>query len=346
MDKTLSEAGKLIAASRSIVLTTHAMPDGDGLGAEIALYHYLERMGKTVRIVNPDPAPARFQFLDRRGTIEVVGGTMRRPWEPIDLAIVVDTNDPRRLGPVWSGLRAHAEDILFFDHHPDLMQEGAPELRDLRMHRVLDVKSSSVGELLYRLFMLANDLLDPTAASFRLSPEIAVGLYVSIMTDTNSFRYARTTALSHRIAADLIDYGLQPEEIYQNVYSSKSVEHLRLIGEVLSNVSEEQGVAWAEIPKELRQRHGASGDDTQNIVNFLMLLKNADVLVLLREEDDGVIKVSLKSKGVRVVNELAHAFGGGGHEFAAGFSKKGSMREIRKKLEGRLRDEKKEKKHG
>ena len=162
------------------------------------------------------------------------------------------------------------------------------------------------------------------------------------MTDTNSFRYSRTTALSHRIAADLIDYGLQPEDIYSNIYSSKSIEALRLIGEVLAHVSEvprKKGggtVAWVEIPKKLRAKYHATGDDTQSIVNYLLLLKNAEVLVLLREEDDGRIKASLKSKGSVTVNDVAAEFGGGGHEFAAGFVTDGKMSEVRDRLIARL----------
>lgn len=351
MDKTLSEAGRLLAASHSIVIATHVMPDGDGLGAEIALYHYLKRIGKNVRILNPDPIPPRYRFLDKTGVIEIVGPT-HASLERFDLAVVVDTNDPRRLGRVWDLFKNHARDILIFDHHPHLDEHGAhvhsaSVPHELNIHTIVDVKSSSIGEMLYRLFHQSHDLLDPTSATFRLSPEIALGLYVSIITDTNSFRYSRTTALSHRIAADLIDYGLQPEEIYQNVYSTKSIGHLRLIGDVLSQVDETplgrasglegKTIAWVEIPRQMRAKYGASSDDTQTIVNFLLLLKNAEVLVLLREEDDGRVKVSLKSKGVLQVNGIAQEFGGGGHEFAAGFNMKGAMAEVREKLLERLK---------
>lgn len=344
MDKTLTEAGKLLASAQTIVISTHVMPDGDGLGAEIALYHYLARLGKKVRIVNPDEVPERYKFIDPAQVIEVATSAEITKWNAFDLVVVVDTNDSRRLGGLWNAFEKHARDILFLDHHPHLEhREDAPiQMRQLKVSQVVDVKSSSIGEMLYRLFHTAHDLLDESSSSFRLSPEIALGLYVSIITDTNSFRYSRTTALSHRIAADLIDYGLQPEEIYQNVYSTKSVQHLRLIGEILSKVEEIPGgpngrsVAWVQIPRELRTRYGATSDDTQSIVNFLLLLKNAEILILLREEDDGRVKVSLKSRGLIKVNDVAQDFGGGGHEFASGFSSVGTMDEIRKKLIKRL----------
>lgn len=341
MDTTLAEAGKLLAGSQSIVITTHVMPDGDGLGAEIALYHYLKRLGRNVRIVNHDPVPVRYGFLDKSGCIEVAA-ERADGWSSFDLAVVIDTNDPRRLGRVWPMFEKHAGDILIFDHHPHLEEHHDPTPKLIKVHTVVDVKSSSIGELLYRLFHQAHDLLDPESSSFRFSPEIALGLYVSIITDTNSFRYSRTTALSHRIAAELIDYGLQPEEIYQNVYSTKAVGHLRLIGEVLSRVSEVpyngsgRTVAWVEIPRSLRQKYGASSDDMLTIVNFLLLLKNAEIMVLLREEDDSSIRVSIKSKGIIKVNDVAQEFGGGGHEFAAGFNVKGRLEDVRDKLIARL----------
>ncbi len=341
MKMSIAQAGKIIADSSNILLATHTQPDGDGLGAEIALFHYLRRIGKNVRVVNPDAMPARYRFLDPSGVVETVSHP-HAPINEIDLVIVVDTGDYRRLGALWKVVSTKASTILFLDHHPRMPGE-APEnapatVRGIEIHDVIDERSSAIGEMLYRLFNVAHDILDPMNPSFRLSPEIALGLYVSIMTDTNSFRYARTTSLSHRIAADLVDYGLQPEEIYQNIYSTKSIDHLQLIGQVLSgaHTSPSGMVAWVEIPKELRQRYKATGDDTQTIVNFMLLLKTPEVLVLVREEDDGRIKASMKSKGKIIVNQVAAEFGGGGHDFAAGFVCAGTLSVISKQLIDRL----------
>jgi len=206
------------------------------------------------------------------------------------------------------------------DHHPNL----APHLNVSDKAQVcflVDTASSSIGELLYRLFHYSHSILQ-NIPFFKFSQQVALGLYVSIITDTNSFRYARTTSLSHRIAAELIDYGLQPEEIYQNVYSTKSVEHVRLIGEVLASThtTENRKIAWVEISKDLRKKYGATSDDVMSIVNFLLLIKEAEILILIREEDDGRKRVSLKSKGRVLVNHIANEYGGGGHDFASGYS--------------------------
>lgn len=333
MENTLQDAIRLIAESTSFVITTHVMPDGDGLGAEIAFYHYLKRLGKNVRIVNPDQIPERYKFIDRAGVVEVLNENTKKGLEEFDMAVIMDTSDPRRINGLWEIFSKKAKYILIVDHHPNL----APHLNvadKARIFTLVDEKSSSIGELLYRFFHSANDTLDPKASSFRFSPEIALGLYVSIITDTNSFRYASTTSLSHRIAADLIDYGLQPELIYQDVYSSKSADHLRLIGEVLAAVQETKNskIVWVEIPKMLRKKYKASSDDTQSIVNYLLLHKEAEILCLIREEDDSKIKVSLKSKGKVQVNTLASEMGGGGHEYAAGYSSEGTLEKVREKL--------------
>src|SRR4029079_18156892 len=129
---------------------------------------------------------------------------------------------------------------------------------------------SSIGELLYHLF---NEL-----HLTQLNDKIALGLYVSVMTDTNSFRSARTTPLAHRIAAEMIETGVNPEEVYQAIYSSKEVSHIQLLGNMLQNVqvTRDAKVAWLQMDLVLRKKHQASADDTQSFLNLLLLIKDAE----------------------------------------------------------------------
>jgi phosphoesterase RecJ-like protein len=335
MRLTFEQARALLNSASTIAISTHLMPDGDGLGAEIALSHYLENLDKAVIIINPDACPQRYKFLDLKNKMRVWNAAQpsseQQLPQALDVAVIVDTHEASRIGPVFGYFKQVAKKILVLDHHPVL---NWPALDLSQVDYVVDEQSSSIGELLYRLFMS-----DSNSAA-HLTKEVALGLYVSIMTDTNSFRYSRTTALSHRIAADLIEFGIQPEEIYQAIYSTKSIEHLKLIGEVLAGVQEVNtdhgSYAWVEITRPLRQKFSATSDDTQTIVNFLLMIKSAAVLGLLREEDDGRIKVSLKSKGVCPVSGIAKEFGGGGHEFASGFTSTLSLEDIRKKLSTRI----------
>jgi len=298
--------------AKRVLITTHALPDGDGLGAEAALFHYLKRARKACRVYNPDLLPKRYRFLDPKNNILLGPGEVEL-WDTFDLWVIVDTNDPRRLGKLWGELNLRAKKIVFLDHHPVI--QGATDLT-YPPHATLvsDPASSSIGELLYHLFSELN--------LAKINKEVAMGLYVSIMTDTNSFRYARTTPLSHKISAEMIEQGVNPEEIYQAIYSSKELSHLQLLGTMLQNVKIGAGgkVAWLEMPLELRKKHGASSDDTQSFLNQLLLLKDAEVVCLFREEDDNQVRVSIKSKGTIIVNRVAMELGGGGHEFAAGLA--------------------------
>jgi phosphoesterase RecJ-like protein len=298
--------------AKRVLISTHSLPDGDGLGAEAALFHYLRRSRKACRVYNPDPLPRRYKFLDPKGQI-LLGPNEVELWDTNDLWVIVDTNDPRRLGKLWGELSLRSRKIVFLDHHPELA--GQVEVT-YPPHALLltDTESSSISELLYHLF----DELKLT----KINKDVALGLYVSVMTDTNSFRYARTTPNAHRIAAEMIELGVNPEDVYQAIYSSKEVTHLQLLGNMLQNVKvcHHGRIAWLEMGLDLRRKHQATADDTQSFLNLLLLLKDAEVVCLFREEDNGQVRVSIKSKGRVVINKVAMELGGGGHEFAAGLA--------------------------
>jgi phosphoesterase RecJ-like protein len=299
----------LIGAKR-VLISTHVLPDGDGLGAEAALFHYLKRARKACRVYNPDLLPKRYRFLDPKNAILLGPGEVEL-WDTCDLWIIVDTNDPKRLGKLWGELSLRAKKIIFLDHHPQLVpadQTGYPPHASM----ISDPEASSIGELLFHLF----SELDLA----KINKDVALGLYVSVMTDTNSFRYARTTPLAHEIAAKMIELGVNPEEIYQAIYSSKEVSHLQLLGHMLQNIKVCAGgkIAWLEMDLEIRKKFQASVDDTLSFLNLLLLLKDAEVLCHFREEEDHQIRVSIKSKGRIIINRVASELGGGGHDYSAG----------------------------
>jgi phosphoesterase RecJ-like protein len=301
-----------LEGAKRVLISTHALPDGDGLGAEAALFHYLKRSRKACRIYNPDILPKRYRFLDPKGQI-ILGPGEVELWDTCDLWVIVDTNDPRRLGKLWGELSLRSKKIVFLDHHPDI--QGANEVvYPPHATLVSDPTSSSIGELLHHLFSELNFT--------KINKDVALGLYVSVMTDTNSFRYARTTPAAHRIAGEMLEAGVNPEEVYQAIYSSKELSHLQLLGNMLQNVKVSAGgkVAWLEMGLELRKKHQASADDTQSFLNLLLLLKDAEVVCFFREEDDGQVRVSIKSKGRIVINRVAMELGGGGHDYAAGLA--------------------------
>ncbi len=309
-----SKFKQLITDAKRILISTHVQPDGDGLGAEVALYHYLKRTRKSVRIYNPDHLPKRYQFLDPKKEILLGPGDVEI-WDQCDLWIIVDTNDPRRLGKLWNELTLRSKKIVFLDHHPDIITSKEQFHYPPNAMVVSDQTSSSIGELLYQLFHELN--------FSKLNEDIALGLYVSVMTDTNSFRYSRTTPEAHEIAAEMIRLGVNPEEVYQAVYSTKELSHIQLMGILLQNtkLSKSGKLAWLEMRLDLRKKFKATADDTLSFLNILLVLRDAEVVCIFREEDDGeVTRVSIKSKGRVVINRIAMELGGGGHDYAAGLA--------------------------
>jgi phosphoesterase RecJ-like protein len=299
----------LIHAAKSILLSTHAQPDGDGLGAEVALYHFIKTLKKKVVICNPDPLPTRYQFLDPQGVF--LQGVHAIPKRILfDLWIIVDTNDPRRLGPLWPHFLNRVKTILFLDHHAELNAHSKIHYPP-HAFVISALYAGSIGELIY-------EVIQPTSS--KMNGRMAQGLYVSVMTDTNSFRYSRTTPLSHQIAAHSISLGINPEKIYQNIYSSKNISHLHLLGHLLKHTqSRKQGkIAWLEMRLSLRLKYGATIDATHSFLNLLMLIQEAEIICFFREMENGHTQVSLKSKGTVIISHLAMELGGGGHDYAAG----------------------------
>jgi len=321
---------KSIKSAKRILLSTHALPDGDGLGAEYALYHYLKSAKKSCRVYNPDRLPKRYEIFDPQKKI-LCGPNEAEIWDQFDLWIIVDTHDPRRLGPLWGALTLRAKKIFFIDHHPEVSASDE-FFYPPHCSSISDVTSSSIGEMLYNIFK--------ELKLAKINKEIALGLYVSIMTDTNSFRYARTTPLSHKIAAETLSFGVNPEEVYQAIFSSKEVSHLQLLGSLLQKIKciPSGKIAWMEMDLTLRKKHRASADDTLSFMNLLLLLKSAEIVCLFREEDEGSIRVSIRSKGKVPVNKVAAEFGGGGHDYAAGFSVESPLEKTIKAVTQRLSD--------
>jgi phosphoesterase RecJ-like protein len=118
-NKEFQKLKEILGEAKRVLISTHQLPDGDGLGAEAALFHYLKRARKACRVYNPDLLPKRYKFLDPKTQILLGPGEVEL-WDTCDLWIIVDTNDPRRLGKLWNELSLRAKKIVFLDHHPDI----------------------------------------------------------------------------------------------------------------------------------------------------------------------------------------------------------------------------------
>ena len=171
-------------------------------------------------------------------------------------------------------------------------------------------------------------------AGWPLTPESAQALYVGLLTDTGGFRFSNTTARALRVAAALLEKGVDPEEVYAAVYASAPEGRVRLLAEVLQTlvVEPDAGLAWVSVPADALRRHDVTPDDLDGVVEFPRSIAGVRLALLFRHIGNGRIKVSFRSMGEVDVAELAHQFGGGGHHRAAGASLAGSMAEVEEQV--------------
>jgi len=297
-----------------VCITTHVNPDGDGLGSEVALVHLLRAQGVDAIITNPSPTPPRFSFLfdDLQGvdrSAEAVKELRRS-----DLIIVLDIADLNRLGMLIDTVRDRGVPVACIDHHVSagVLPPGP---------RYVDPEAAATGELIFEVAM---------GNGWPITHAAARGLYVAILTDTGGFRFSNTRPRTLRIAADLLESGVNAEDIYLEVYARAPEGRPRLFAEALQTlvVEHEYGLAWVTVPPGAIERLGVSSDDLDGVVEFPRSIEGVRMALLFREISQGRVKVSLRSVGEVDVAAFAKVYGGGGHTKAAGLSLKGSLAEV------------------
>lgn len=307
-----------LLAARRAVLTTHLNADGDGAGSEAALLSWMRANGSEAWIVNPTPFPDSYRFLveDESWILEAGSRGARDACDEADLAVVLDTGEVPRIGRVRSLIRELSTAVI--DHHqPSDQPIGGVSLRD--------PEACATGELVYDILTATNGPWTRAALE---------GMYIAILTDTGSFRFTNATPGSHRVIADLIERGVDPEAMYAAAYGASPLRKLRLMERALATLEldEEAGVAWMIVPSEAMEELGATPEDLEGMVDVPRGVAGVQVGLLFRLMTTGDVKVSLRSNGPVDVNELARRFGGGGHIKASGAVVAGPMKEAVRKV--------------
>lgn len=288
-----------IRRHRTFLVSSHVNPEGDALGSAFALASLIRRLGKRATLANDGGIPAAFRFLPRLAP--VLSGPSRRVAP--EVAVTVDVPLLSRTGSIGAMIRRAAVTINI-DHH----------VSNQRFAHVnwVDPAAASVGEMIFRLYRAYE--LKPSRAE-------ALCLYVSVVTDTGSFRYMSTTPQVHRIAAELIATGLSPLKVAQDLYECHAPADMKFLGTVLQSLRTDSGgkIVWLEVPHALLKRARPGPEMVDELVNFPRAVKTAEVAFVLREDQPGrLVRVSFRSKGNVDVNALARRFGGGGHRAASG----------------------------
>lgn len=308
-----------VAGHRKFLLTTHINPDGDGLGSEVAVAQWLRGLNKSVRVLNDSLVPAAFLFLTRDVTLEVFEVALaEQRFAECDAVIVLDTSNRQRVGRLAPLLDRFPLPVAVVDHH-------VSHAHGFGLVNVIEPDASSTGEIVW-------DLIRESGVT--LTPSIAEALYVALMTDTGSFRYSNTDSHAHRMAADLLAHGLDPQKIHAQVHSHASAGRLRFFGEVLSRLEllEEGRLVVLEAAPEQFQLHGLTGSDTEGLVDMPRSIAGVDVVALFSEVEPGKVKVSLRSTGRISIDQVCARLGGGGHAHAAGVLLRGTRHEARTRV--------------
>jgi bifunctional oligoribonuclease and PAP phosphatase NrnA len=305
-----SEQDKVVAEIREahkFLLTTHENPDGDALGSLLAMHWILEQLGKdSLMYMSPDEFPLPWEYRNWTFDARLVGAP------PADVAertiVFLDCGNIDRM-PV-DFLQSQGLQILNIDHHHDNTRFGT-------VNHVCPV-ASCTAEIIWRL---AKEL------GAEITPPIADALYTGLVTDTGRFMYENTTADAHRMAAELIEVGVQPHQVYRRLYEDLPLRRLHLLQRALASVDRYDGgaITIAHLTKRDYEETGALETDSEGVVDHMRAVEGTAVAVLVREllspDREGVRKVSLRATDARVdVSRVAREFGGGGHPQAAGFS--------------------------
>jgi len=314
MTDVCRQIAELLRSQNSFLVLTHYRPDGDAVGSQLALAILLKGLGKQVEAWNDDDVPAKFRFLPQSNLIT------RPPAEPkdFDVVLAIDTSTWQRLGSAAQRI-GHKKYFINIDHHV-----SNEKFADINW---IVPQAPASGQIAFDLIK---------RGGFKLTREIATCLFAAISTDTGSFSYGSTTAESLRVAAELVDTGIDVGEICRHVYESYPYARLMLLQKALAQLqlTDRNRIAYTWVTTEMYEESGAKREDTEGLIDYARAIDGVLVAILFEEmAEPGKIRISLRSKHPRIdVNSVARRFGGGGHREAAGARISGQPRETEGKV--------------
>jgi phosphoesterase RecJ-like protein len=299
----------LLKKPRKILITTHTNPDGDAIGASLALFGYLVKKNHDVKVMIPDPDPGFLHWMPYHENLLIFSQDKELCTEAIckaEIIFSVDYNGLKRLSHASEEVRKSKAIKVLIDHHtqPD---------NDFDF-MISIIKTSSTSELIYDFIAACGD-------THLIDKNIGECIYAGIITDTGSFSYSCNYEKTYLTTAALYRAGIDGEHIHRLVYDTYSENRLRLLGFSISEklvVLKEYNTAYISLSGEELQRFNHQIGDTEDIVNFALSINDINLAALFTEKED-MVKVSLRSKGNFPVNQIAKKyFNGGGHANAAG----------------------------
>ena len=334
MIENATKLKKLLTNPKRVVITTHRGPDGDAMGSSLAMFHFLIQLGHSVNVITPNGYANFLHWMPGNQEVLIYEENQQKAQEitkNADLVFLMDFGDMSRISDFADTVRNVNATKILVDHHQD---------PDMSIADIIfsDTQVSSTAQLVYEII---------TAMEFNnyINKTIAECLYVGIMTDTGSFKYSSTSAKTHQITAELIKSGIENAKIHDFIYDNSSANRMKLLGYCLNKkllLYPENNSAIISLSAEELERFNFQKGDTEGFVNYALAIKGIKFAIFIAEKE-GMVKLSLRSKGNFKVNKIADKyFNGGGHINASGGSSQLSVNETIKKVERIINNYKKE----
>lgn len=309
-EEKLKQLSKILSQPKNIVLVPHKNPDGDAMGSTIGLKLYLQQLGHNACVMSPNDYPNFLKWLPNSEDVVIYDDKTdhtKQMLKEADLIFTLDFNHLGRCGEIGRVLEGLSTTFVMIDHHQQ------PDSYASFMYS--DTEMSSTCQMVYHFI----EMMNHTA---HINSDIATCLYTGIMTDTGSFRFRSTTSTTHKVISNLIESGADNTKIHENIYDSNTLSRLQLKGVALKNLNllTEYKTAYIHISQTELNSYGYKKGDTEGFVNIGLSIEGINFAVIFIEnEQEGIIKMSFRSKGDFSVNEFARKhFEGGGHNNAAG----------------------------
>lgn len=324
-EKDITELTELLATPKKIAIIPHRSPDGDAMGSTLGLYHFLLKLNHQPVVISPNNFPNFLDWLPASETVLVYENEkdiVAKILNEQEIIFTLDFNALHRTGEMEDVLNKLTAPMVMIDHHqlPDSYSK----------YTYSDTGFGSTCEMVYNFigFLNQKNLIDKT---------IATCLYTGILTDSGGFRYPKTTGMTHRIAAEFIDLGIDNSEIPTLLFDNNSYDRLQLLGRALQNmkVIPELKTAYILLSQQELDEFNFVKGDTEGIVNYGLTIKGiVFAAIFIENRDENIVKISFRSQGAFDVNKFAREhFSGGGQINAAGGKSEDTLANTIKKFE-------------
>jgi phosphoesterase RecJ-like protein len=301
-DTDLTRATELVRDAAQVALACHVSPDGDALGSMLGLFHVLRAANYNVVASFPSPFVVAPHYRELPG-LDLLSKPEDFPAEP-DVMVTFDCGSLARLGDLEPAAKA-ARELVVIDHHISNDRYGTVN--------VIEPQAAASGWVVQRLV---------DSLGLPLCRDAAVCLYAAIVCDTGRFQYDTTTPAVFDLASRLTQFDVPVARLSRTLFEEHRFAYLQLLAEALTNAElvREQRFVWTAVTQDMLRRHQVTVDEVEGLIDILRRTEEAEVTCVLKEEPDGTVRVSLRSLGDTDVCRIAAAYGGGGHQYAAGFT--------------------------